>query len=262
MKEYRSKEIYGDFYENKSKTLVVIIGGSRPGLPSPLSDKLFEYLKVNYNVLLLGYFGVEELYNSLENVQVEYFVNAIELIKEEYKINDNQVVIIGQSKGGEAALVLANYIKSAITIALVASCYVFQGLPSDLFSIDKIEPKSSWSFNNEELPYIKFDFNKDDIEDAKRNYFCKIHEKSIEKNYNKDAMINIDNYKGKVLFISAEKDCYWPSKKMSDLLIENSNNKNKMRHISLDVEGHYLLKYEESVNEIISYLENNKSNLA
>lgn len=256
MYEYRSKEIYGDFYENEGKPLVVLIGGSRPGIPGPLSEELMDYLKSNYNVLLLAYYGAQELNEALENVPMEYFVNAIGFVKEKYKIDDNQVVVIGQSKGGEAALVLTNYMDSAITIALVASCYVFQGLPSDIFRMGMVEPKSSWAFNNKELPYIKFDFDKDDIEDAKNKYFCKIHEKSIEKNFNKDAVINIDNYKGKVFFISAEKDNYWPSKKMSNTLIKNKNN---LSHITLDVEGHYLLRYKESVNEIINYLEKNRS---
>lgn len=43
MQEYRSKEIYGDFYENEDKPLVVLIGGSRPGLPAPLSEDLLNY---------------------------------------------------------------------------------------------------------------------------------------------------------------------------------------------------------------------------
>lgn len=266
MKEYRSKEIYGDFYENESKPLVVLIGGSRPGLPAPLNEDLMSFLKSNYNVLLLAYFGVGDLNNSLENIPMEYFVNAIEFIKEKYKISNNQVIIIGQSKGGEAALLLTNYLNSAITIALVAGCYVFQGLPSDRFSIGKCVPKSSWSFNDKELPYIKFNSDKDVlgeiIESAKNNNFCVCHEISIQRNFNKDAIINLDNYKGKVFLISAEKDNYWPSKKMSNILVENSKNKNNINHICLDVEGHYLLSYKESVNEIINYLEKNKSTLA
>ncbi|MTK10895.1 MAG: acyl-CoA thioester hydrolase [Clostridiaceae bacterium] len=262
MREYRLKEIYGDFYESEDQPRVVIIGGSRPGLPDPLSEELLDYLKSNYNVLLLAYFGVGELNRSLEMVPVEYFINAIGFIKEKYKIADNKVVIIGQSKGGEAALLLTNYMDSTITIALVAGCYVFQGLPSDRFSIVKGEPKSSWSFNNKEVPYIKFNTDKDVIDEiiegAKKKNFCRCYEIAVERNFNRDAIINMDSYKGKVFLLSAENDSYWPSKKMSNTLIENSKNKNNLSHITLDVEGHYLLSYKESVDEIINYLEKNK----
>lgn len=262
MQEYRSKEIYGDFYENQGKPLVVILGGSRPGLPAPLSEDLLNYLKPNYNVLLLAYFGALDLPKTLERVPMEYFINAISFIKEKHKIADNQVVVIGQSKGGEAALLLSNYMESAITIACVADCYVFQGLPTDLYTLNTAPPKSSWSLNNKELPYIKFYFDENVMNEAKNNNFAFCYEKSIENNFNKYALINIDNYKGKILFLSAENDKYWPSKKMSNILVENSKNKNNMNHITLDLEGHYFLDYEQSVNEIINFLKINAPSLA
>jgi len=75
-----AKETYGDFYENEGKPLVVILGGSRSGLPSPLNEDLLDYLKPNYNVLLLAYFGVGDLPKTLERVPVEYFVNAMKYL--------------------------------------------------------------------------------------------------------------------------------------------------------------------------------------
>ena len=41
---------------------------------------------------------------------------------------------------------------------------------------------------------------------------------------------------------------------MCNTLIENSKNKDNIKHISLDLEKHCYLWYEESVKEIISYL--------
>jgi dipeptidyl aminopeptidase/acylaminoacyl peptidase len=80
---------------------------------------------------------------------------------------------------------------------------------------------------------------------------------SIEKNYNKDALINIDNYKGRVLLLSSENDMYWPSKNMCNILAENSKNKDNIKHVTLDLEGHSFLGYEQSVNEIIKFLKAN-----
>ena len=255
MKEYRSKEIYGDFYKNAGKPLVVLIGGSRPGLPAPLSDKLMDYLKENFNVFLIAYFGVGELNKGLEKIPMEYFINAINYIKKENNIDDDKVVIIGQSRGGEAALVLGELMQSAATIACVASCYRFQGLPANIFDLAKgAEPVSAWTYNNEELPYIKFYFDEDTVENAKNKKFCKCHKNSIKNNFIKEAEINVDNYKGKILMLSAENDNYWPSKNMSQRLIENSKNKDNMKHVCLDLEGHCYLKYDESVDEIINYV--------
>ena len=254
MKKYRTSKIYGDFYENKQRPLVVVIGGSRAGLPVNISDKLFDYLKSNFNVLLLAYFGKEGLNESLERIPMEYFINSIEFIIKEYGLDDEKIIIIGQSKGGEAALLLTNYINSAATIALVASCYVFQGLPKK-FDLESFkEPKSSWSYNGKELPYIKFQFNKDILKDSINGNFCSCYEKSIKNNFNEEAYIDINNYKGKVFLISEGNDKYWPSKEMSQIIFDNSYNKCDLKYVSMDLPGHYLLKYDESVDEIIKYL--------
>lgn len=92
---------------------------------------------------------------------------------------------------------------------------------------------------------------------AKNNNFCKCYETSIEKNFNPNALINLDNYKGKVLLISSENDKYWPSKNMCNTLMENSKNKDNIKNISLNLEEHWYLWYEESVTEIINYLKAN-----
>lgn len=254
MKQYRTSKFYGDFYGNNKSPLVVVIGGSRAGLPANISDKLFDYLKSNFNVLLLAYFGKDELNESLERIPLEYFINSIEFIKKEYGLVDEEIIIIGQSKGGEAALLLTNYINSAATIALVASCYVFQGLPKSFDLENFKEPKSSWSYGGKELPYIKFQFDKDILKDAMNGKFCSCYEKSIESNFNDEAFIDINNYKGKVFLISEGNDKYWPSKEMSQIIFDNNFDKGNIKHISMNLPGHYLLKYDESVEEIIKYL--------
>lgn len=53
----------------------------------------------------------------------------------------------------------------------------------------------------------------------------------------------MDNYTGKILFISEENDINWPSKEMTDMLIEHSKNKNNIQHITMNLEDHYLMNY-------------------
>ncbi len=255
MQEYRTRELYGDFYENTGKPLVVIIGGSRPGLPAPLSPRLLEYLKSNYSLLLLAYFGVGELPERLEAVPMEYFVNSIDLIREKYGIAPERTAVIGQSKGGEAALVLTKYLRSAVTIALVASCYVFQGIPSGPEAFKAAAGRSSWTYGGRELPFIPFYYDSEVVRELKAQKYRSCYELSIQHNYNPDAIINIRDYPGKLLFISEENDAYWPSRDMMDQLIENCSDRSRTEHVVIDLEGHYLLSYEESVEKIIDYLD-------
>jgi esterase/lipase len=139
MQEFRSKEVYGDLYENGRRSLVVVLGGSKAGIPS-IGKSLSDYLTLNHSVLLLAYFGVGSLPRTLERVPVEYFVNAVSLARQELRLGRNQVVLIGNSKGGEVALLLSKYLESIATIACVPGCYVFQGLPVRFSSI--LFPKS------------------------------------------------------------------------------------------------------------------------
>jgi hypothetical protein len=104
MQEFRNKEIYGDLYENGSRPLVVVLGGSKAGIPS-VGKSLSDYLTLNYSVLLLAYFGVGSLPRTSERIPVEYFVNAVNLVREKLRLGGHQVVLIGNSKGGRDCLV-------------------------------------------------------------------------------------------------------------------------------------------------------------
>lgn len=187
---------------------------------------------------------------------MEYFINSIDFIKNKIGIGNDKIAIVGNSKGGEAALVLTQYYQSKLTVACVASCYVFEGLPLKDEDI-VLNPKSSWTYNDKELPYIKFYIDDEILKEAMNKKFMNCHEKSIELNYNKDACINVDDYNGTILLISAEHDPYWPSKMMSNTLVQNCRNNDRINHMTLDLEGHRYLDYPESTAEILKYINNN-----
>ncbi len=252
--EIRNNELYADFYENDDKPLLVVIGGSLAGIPT-VSEDLLEYFKANYNVLILAYFGVGDLPEKLERIPLEYFINAIEYFKKKLKLGDDKVIIIGTSKGGELVLLLiSEYIQPHTAIACVPSCYVWQGIPYGLRSI--LFPRSSWTFNGKDIPFVKFRYNRKIINDLKKQEYTSCHEKSIQLNKNKNAMIKVDNFKGNLLLLSAETDHFWPSKSMCEFIVKS--NSHQMIHKVLDLEGHYLLQYELSGKEIINFLNQSK----
>jgi esterase/lipase len=254
--EYRNKELYGDFYENENKPLIVIIGGSVAGIPT-ISYGLLEYLKSNYNVLVLAYHGIGDLPKNLERIPLEYFIHAINYFKNKLNLMDNDITVIGSSKGGELVLLLISeyYIHPHIAIVCVPSCYVWQGIPKNMLSI--LFPKSCWTFDNKDVPFVKYRYSKKIIKDIKNQEYSSCHEKSIRKNKNTNAIIKINNFKGKLLLLSAEVDHFWPSKEMCNFIEKNSNS--NIKHVVLNLEGHYFLEYEESGKEIIAFLNQHKS---
>jgi dienelactone hydrolase len=252
--EYRSKELYADFYENEGKPLVALIAGSRKGI-AVVSPRLLDYLKKRYNVLLFAYFGVGELPPYLENIPLEYFIDGINRMKTQLNLQDKDITLIGNSKGGEAVLLMiAKYIKAKAAIACVPSCYAWQGIPHSLFSV--LFPRPSWTYNRKPVPYIKFKYNKQIIRDIKNNIFLSCSVKSIAKNKNLKAKIDLDQYKGKLLLLSAEVDNYWPSKEMCNVI--ERDYKIDVTHKVLNIDGHYFLEYNKSVKEIIDFLKKTK----
>ncbi|MBF7807877.1 acyl-CoA thioester hydrolase/BAAT C-terminal domain-containing protein [Clostridium beijerinckii] len=249
--EYRTEELYGDFYENDEKPLVIVIGSVQPGIPI-ISKELLEYLKSKFNVLLLAYFGVGDLPKRLERIPLEYFIKAINHFKNKLNLNDEDIVLMGSNKGGELVLLLiSKYINPSVAIACVPSCYVWQAIPKGIMNI--LIPKSSWTFKNKDIPFVRFRYNREVINDIKNKKYNSSHLFSIQTNKNKNALIKVDQYKGRLLLISTEKDHYWPSKGMCEF-IEKSR-KGYTKHIVFNCDGDQLLKYKEPSMEIMDFLE-------
>jgi hypothetical protein len=130
--EIRNKDMAANFYYPKNKQnlpLIIMLGGSDGGIRQ-VDDRAKIISSHGYAVLALGYFGMENLPKNLERIPVEYFFNSINWAKEKQFIDTNKIVILGFSKGGEAALLVASIrrdIKGAI--AFVPSNVRWQGIP-------------------------------------------------------------------------------------------------------------------------------------
>jgi uncharacterized protein len=251
VKQFRTNELYADLYENNNKPLVVIIGGSRAGIWS-ISSLLLDYLKEHYNVLIFAYFGVKGLPQTLRKIPLEYFINGINKVENLLGIEGQKPIFIGNSKGAEATLlILSKHFTTSNVVACVPSCYVWQGITKtakDMFVV-----QSSWTYRNCEVPYMKMKFDLEVIKDLMNKKYCSSYEKAIKYNMDKNAEIDLSNFKGKMLLLSAENDNYWPSKAMCNTIMNNFNI--DATHKVLNQSGHYFQDYEEPINETINFLE-------
>ena len=66
------------------------------------------------------------------------------------------------------------------------------------------------------------------------------------------ARIDLSQYKGKILLLSAEIDNFWPSKEMCRVIEKEPQI--DVTHKVLDLKGHHFLEYDESIKEIIGFL--------
>jgi pimeloyl-ACP methyl ester carboxylesterase len=126
---------------------VLAFGGSEGGLNSSLTTA-GELAAHGYPTLDLAYFAEPGLPSRLENVPLEYFAKALTLLRSQPGVDPHHVLVMGVSRGGEAALLLGATYPSLIdgVIAGVPSAYVQTGYP------DFTNP--AWTLGGQPVPAL------------------------------------------------------------------------------------------------------------
>lgn len=95
------------FYAQPSSShrpAVLQLGGSGGGHASPGGALLASH---GYPTLSLGYFGEPGLPRYLQDIPLEYFERALHWLASQPSVDPNRITVIGVSRGGEAALLVA-----------------------------------------------------------------------------------------------------------------------------------------------------------
>jgi uncharacterized protein len=228
----------GEFYPplGPAKKLgVLVLGGSDGGIPS---NRAGFFAENGFPTLALGYFKTRRTPEYLDNIPLEYFNQPIEwLIKNEY-VQGGKIVVIGQSKGAELALLLASR-KPEISgvVAFVPSAVVFQGMPKVFWP-----PRSSWTSMGKPVPFVPFNLanlpDKDNILAIYRNSLKR--QEAVKK-----ALIPVNKINGPVLLFSAADDGIWPSVEMSNMIIQTLKDQKfgyPYEHITYENAGHTMME--------------------
>lgn len=212
----RQSGLVGTYFHNtNAQTLpgIIVVGGSEGGICEFLSSLLASN---GFNVLGLGYFGVENLPKSLVNIPLEYIQKAIHWLKDRKEVANDWLGIHGTSRGGELALWSASLFPEInAVVSLNGSAISFCGIVP--WSDDANLPPA-WTFENIPLPYAS---SKNPVEVALE---CK---RMWEKNENplaiwyrtlisnqvimEQALIPVERINGSVLLISGENDANFDS---------------------------------------------------
>jgi dienelactone hydrolase len=215
---------------------VLVLGGSDGGIPNRRAKVIAEN---GFPTLALAYFKTKRTPEYLDMIPLEYFNKPIEwLIKNEYT-QGGKIIVIGESKGAELALLLASR-KPEISgvVAFVPSAVVFQGMPKVFWP-----PRSSWSYAGKQIPFVPYNLN--NLPD--KNNVLNIYRNSLKQQEAvKKALIPVNKIKGPVLLFSAADDGMWPSVEMSDMIMRTLKDQKfgyTYEHITYDNAGHTLMEY-------------------
>ncbi len=221
--------------DDKKYPAIIVLSGSDGGWGSVHNARLLA--SKGFIALALPYFGVDGLPQSLDQISVNYFQSAIDWLEKHDRIIKDKIGILGKSKGGEAALLLASYdarIKAVVgngASGLIWGCVCSNGT-------------SSWSYNGSPLPYIKsesdpnYQRGEGELLNIGINYKYRIKKagQAIKK-----YEIPVEKINGPVLLISGKKDDIWPSFQLSEMVMNRlAQNQfpHEFQHLSYENAGH------------------------
>jgi len=231
----RDNGLVATYYCKKDSTQqppIIIFGGSSGGnFYDNYQNYLEDLVDNGYSVLSLAYFDYNsngELPNKLRHIPLEYFKKAMDWMENQPQTSKGRFGVIGNSRGGEAALLLAiQYPEIETVIAIVPSAYV-----GGAYDNKRKVSGSAWTLEGKEIPYV-------DYQSAVANYdpwWKIIHYKEAVEPF----AIPVEKMSAAILLLSGKKDAIWPSTEMSERIIQRlADNRYKFpfQHISYDA-GH------------------------
>jgi uncharacterized protein len=207
------KGLHGKFFYPKggeNLPPVIIIGGSEGGIW--LSETFgYPLAQEGFAALALPYWQYADLPDALKAIPLEYFDRAIDWVHNQPATKKEGVAMIGNSRGGEGALLIASHNpKVSAVVGAVPGDHVAPSIDWD----DWTNRTSAWTLNGDTLAYTSG--TRYNEETGWGDYFEKLGE---QKDY-EEAAIKVEHINGPVMLISGGDDKIWPSQIMSDRMIE------------------------------------------
>lgn len=210
--------------------LVLVLGGSEGGLRSARS--LAERLsKEGFGALALAYFGAPGVPQAVQNIPLEYFGQALDWLALHPEAKGRKLLVLGGSKGAEAALILAaRDLRICGVVAGAPSSVAWAGINTQNFS----EVRSSWSWKGSPVAYVPYDVT------APFTGLLDLYERSLAK-APPEAVIPVEKIGGPVLLISGREDKIWPSARMGEAVMDRLKASGRAKgslHLVYDHAGH------------------------
>jgi dienelactone hydrolase len=172
----------GEYYSQRGATsylpAVVVIGGSEGGLY--FSALIARMLAAHgYPSLALAYFQAPGLPATLANIPLEYFTKALTWIRQQPGVDSSHVLVYGNSRGSEAALLLGANFPALVNGVVAVS-------PSNVVT------SSAWTLGGKPIPFTS-QVNQPHPTDTP------------------SAVIPVENIKGPFLLVCGGSDRVWSS---------------------------------------------------
>jgi dienelactone hydrolase/uncharacterized protein (DUF2141 family) len=244
--DVRADGLYGALYApegGKKLPVIIAIGGSEGGLNaiSAISNSL---ATKGYAVLALAYWRGPGLPRNLEEVPLEYFDKAIGWVKTRPEADGGHIGMMGWSRGGEGALLIASHNREIrAVIALAGGSHVIVGINQ----ADYAHSKPAWTLKGQPVPYFMPDMT---VPIVNGNFRKMMDESHRDVTKHPEAEIPVEKINGPVLLLTGSEDGVWNAPAQAERVIARLKAKGfkpEARHIDYPGAGHLVFTGDPAV---------------
>lgn len=231
------ESINGFLYKHRQATSNILFLHGSGGIDQDIKQMANLLAVQGNNVFLLKYCENQ----ILEEIPLEYFKDAMDWISQNLEPFGKGIKLVGLSKGGEAALLLASVFPESISLVCT-----FNSLTAPFQGINRLKPphmdqRSSWTFKGTPLDFVpgNFDLPMEISTGEKMDIFPFYYEIFRDKAGVFDKIIDLKDFKGEVYLFSSEDDRLCPSFQYAELF-KQKNARARVSHINWRGAGHVL----------------------
>ena len=186
-----------------SRGAIIVLGGSEGGLGG--SSRMARRLATEgFDAIAVSYFGEPGQAEKLDLVPIEPVDRALAWLNARPGTSE-PVAVVGVSKGGELALLVASRNPEiAAVIAAVPSNVVWAGIDRSGGPVG-----SSWTADGQPIPHVPYDFSHG------FTGIFNLYRDSLP-GASPEAEIPVERIAGPILLVSGQADTLWPSTEMAN----------------------------------------------
>ena len=223
---------------------VLALGGSDGGIPEYFLRLL---VPEGFACLAQAYFATPETQPALVEVPLERIERGLRwmLAQSAVAARDGRVAVVGGSKGGELALLVAATFPDLVgpVVAYTPSAVVWAGID---FRLSSGATQSSWSVGGRPLPFVPYPQGIGPSFGDRGMRVQQIYDKGLDNSAAvEEAAIPIERATGPTLLISGGDDGVWPATRMCAMLTERMRKAGRatlVRHLDFPQAGHALFR--------------------
>jgi dienelactone hydrolase len=218
---------------DRPRPAIIALGGSVGDLMESPAALLASH---GYAALALAYFGVEGLPQDLLGIPLEYFETAIRWLQAQDGVAPDRLAVMGDSRGGEAALLLgATFPQIRAVVGLSPVGVMLPGFRRGFVGLIEmvLRRPPGWTYHGAPLPcWVPVRLSFSSIASSIASFGWKRLARApiagtpfwLEAMKGKDALeraaIPVERIKGPVLLLSGQDDQFCPSGPLSEIAIE------------------------------------------